>query len=148
MSEGSRHNYIDTRETPKAGHGLLPGFGICEVANAAEDRIHSHVNKHVYICELSQHVLYQYILIVLWYMLIFGIVISILGLIKHIFSQVTSICCLTIEGEDAQRVYPQLSMRERQYLDYIRRRNLPVFGEMLQRLMTAKGMRDRSVSNF
>lgn len=147
LSNEARNDYLEPRENPKAGSALLPGFGICEVANAAKDQIHSHTNKHVYICEVSQHILYQYILIILWYMLVFGIVISILGLIKHIFDQAATTCCLTIEGEDAQRVYPSLAIRERQYMDYIRNKNLPVFGELLQRFMKAKGMRNRSVSD-
>jgi len=60
---------------------LLPPFGYCEVHASAKDIKESYGNKHKFVCELSQNVLYQYALVVLWFALIFGIVISIIGLI-------------------------------------------------------------------
>ena len=80
-------------------------------------------------------------------MLIFGIVISILGLLKHIFDEVSSLFCIGFQGEDVEKVYTRLSSRERQYMDFIRKKNLPAFGELLQHLMQAKDMQ-RSVSLF
>ena len=40
------------------------------------------INKHTVICELSQHVIYQYILILIWWAMIFGICVSVVGFIK------------------------------------------------------------------
>ena len=63
------------------GNLLLPPFGYCEVYQSAKDILVTLANKHKFVCELSQNILYQYVLIVLWFALIFGIVISIIGLV-------------------------------------------------------------------
>lgn len=146
LSPTQRHDYTIEKD-PKAGNELLPGFGLCQVTSSGQDIKNTIINKHVFVCELSQHVLYQYILIILWYMLVCGIAISIFGLIKHIFNQISAVFCVGLQGEDVERVYAHLTTREQQYMDFIRRKNMPVFGEVLHRLMEAKGMKRRSNSD-
>ena len=60
---------------------LLPPFGYCEVHVSAQDNKVSYADRHKFVCELSQNVLYQYTLVVLWFALIVGIVVSCIGII-------------------------------------------------------------------
>jgi len=133
LSNEKMHDYTDPTVN-KPGHQLLPGFGLCQVLTSAKDLKNTVINTHTYICELSQHVLYQYILIVLWYMFIFGIVVSILGLAKHVFSKIFSICNYDGENEEVKRIYSRLTTREKEYLDFVRRKNMPVYGGILRKL--------------
>ena len=127
------HDFTKKQDT-KAGHHLLPGFGLCQVRSEAQDIKNQYTNVHTYICELSQHILYQYVLIILWFLLAIGIVVSIVGLLRHMFKYICLECFPGIEGEDVTRFYSKLSMRERELMDYIRLKNIPVFGELMERL--------------
>ena len=48
---------------------------------SARDIKHTLTNKHKFVCELSQNVLYQYVLIVLWFAVVFGLIASAVGLL-------------------------------------------------------------------
>ena len=134
LTPEQRNDYTIPR-SPKAGHSLLPAFGLCEVVTAGKDIKNLVYNKHKFVCELSQHVLYQYILIILWYMLIFGIIISIVGLLLHLVSEFASAFCVGFQGRNIKTLYDGLTTRERQLLDFARKKNMPVYGELLERLM-------------
>ena len=69
------------------GNQLLPPFGYCEVYELSKDI----EVKHKFICEMSQNILYQYCLIGLWFTLIFGIVVSLLGLSLLIIQYVATL---------------------------------------------------------
>ena len=64
-----------------AGNQLLPPFGYCELYESARDIKQTLANKHKFVCELSQNILYQYALVVLWFAIVFGLIISIVGLV-------------------------------------------------------------------
>lgn len=70
------------RSFPKPGNYLLPSFALCDVYEGAMDVKVTLTNDHTVICELSQHVIYQYILILIWWAMVFGICVSVLGFIK------------------------------------------------------------------
>ena len=140
MPAPDRHDYTVPRDPAKVGHSLLPGFGLCQVSNAGQDLKNIVNNKHTFVCELSQHVLYQYILIILWYVMIAGIIISILGLIYYCFTELSSAFCNGFQGKNITQLYADLTTREKQLLDFVRKKNMPVFGELLDRLMIAKNI--------
>jgi len=140
LTPHQRHDYTIPRDPAKAGHGLLPAFGLCQVSNAGQDLKNIVNNKHTFICELSQHVLYQYILIILWYVMIAGIIISILGLIYYCFAELSTAFCVGFQGKNITQLYSVLTTRERQLLDFVRKKNMPVFGELLDRLMVTKNI--------
>lgn len=133
------HEYTH-RTSPKAGNHLLPGFALCQVRSEAQDIKTSYSNVHTYICELSQHVLYQYMLIVLWFMHVIGIIISVLGLLKHMFKVIWNDCVPSFEGEDITNLYASLSIRERELMDYIRLKSIPIFGELMKRIADMNGL--------
>lgn len=58
---------------------LLPTFGLCQVLEMGKDVKHTLYNKHQFVCEISQNVIYQYVLLVLWFVFAIGEVISTLG---------------------------------------------------------------------
>ncbi|XP_066914751.1 innexin inx3-like [Clytia hemisphaerica] len=145
LTPDQRHDYTVPRN-PKAGHSLLPAFGLCEVVTAANDLKNTIYNKHTFVCELSQHVLYQYILIILWYIIVAGIIISIIGFLMHIFSDFTAAFCIGFQGRDISTLYRALNTRERQLLDFVRKKNMPVFGELLDKLYIAKNIKPDPLS--
>jgi len=133
------HEY--TNQNPvKAGNHLLPGFALCQVRSEAQDIKTQFSNVHTYICELSQHVLYQYMLIILWFMHVIGIIVSVLGLFNHMGKVIWNDCIPSFEGEEIANLYANLSIRERELMDYIRLKNIPMFGEMMKRVGDMNGL--------
>ena len=122
------------RDSPRPGHEVLPPFGYCEIYSSSSDVIKDNVNKHKFVCEMSQNVLTQYALIILWFTLIFGIVISILGLIILLVDHLITLIFMAKHGNMARRIYGRLTMRECEYLEFIRKRDIPFYADVLQRL--------------
>jgi len=133
LEHESMYDYTDQRHN-KAGNTLLPSFALCQVRSEAQDIKTQYSNVHTYICELSQFVLYQYILIALWFMAVIGIGVSVLGLIKHLIKIIWNDCVPILDSPEIANLYAKLSIRERELLDYIKAKNLPIFGELLKRM--------------
>ncbi|XP_057309105.1 innexin inx3-like [Hydractinia symbiolongicarpus] len=81
-------NYMGKRGFPKPGNQFLPPFGLCEVYTSAKHVVETHNNVHVVLCEMSQHILYQYVFMLLWFAMITGIVVSIIGLVNLLINYV------------------------------------------------------------
>jgi len=129
-----QYDYMGLRDFPKPGNLLLPPFGYCEVYESARDVKTTLGNKHKFVCELSQNVLYQYALIVVWFALIFGIVISIIGLILLIVHYAIGIFGIKTRTPGSKKLFKALSFRELEYLEFIRKKNVILYGEVLERL--------------
>lgn len=128
------YDYMGTRDFPKPGHELLPPFGYCELYEASKDIIRSHGNRHKFVCELSQNILYQYCLLVIWFVLIFGIIISCVGFLLLLLDHVITLLCVLRQGTMARKMYNVLTLRECEYLEFIRRRDIPLYAEVVQKL--------------
>jgi len=128
---------LRTRVIPKPGNILLPPMGFCDVHEASRDVRNTHINKHKFICEISPHVLYQYVLIVFWFLLIIGIVISILGLVGHLLAIVANFFNIN-KNDSTGKVYKKITMRERDYLEYIRQKNSKIYVEVLRHLQETR----------
>ena len=74
-----------------SGNELLPPFGYCELTSGARDIKDSFYNYHKLVCEMSQNVLYQYVLAILWFALIAGIIISVIGLLQMILHYIVGV---------------------------------------------------------
>ena len=59
-------DHTNTPLAPKPGDFLLPSVGFCDVVEGYHDNLDVHNNKYKTICEVSPHVLYQYVLLVMW----------------------------------------------------------------------------------
>lgn len=92
LNNNVQYDYLGRRNYPTPGNYLLPAFGYCQVHNSAKDIKQSNVNQHKFVCEISQHVLYQYALLILWVAIICGIVFSVLGLVVMVLHYLYSIC--------------------------------------------------------
>ncbi|XP_066925725.1 innexin inx2-like [Clytia hemisphaerica] len=119
---------------PKPGNVLLPSFGYCEIQEASMDIQHVFFNKNKFICEISPNILYQYVFVVLWFVIVSSIAISIAGLIINLAGHVITMACFLKDGSPAKKVYKKLSLRECEYLTFIRRKNIPLYGEVLGKL--------------
>ena len=116
----------------RPGELLLPSFGLCIIHEGSLDKKYSVVNQHKFICEYSSHVLYNYVLITLWFFIIFGIIISITGLLFYMGNHIFALLCLIKRGEN--NLLNTLTLRETEYLDYIRRKNLALYGVIVKKL--------------
>jgi len=134
-----QYDYMGMRDHPKPGNLLLPPFGYCEVHASAKDIKESYANKHKFVCELSQNVLYQYCLVVLWFALIVGIVVSCIGLIMLIVHYVIGVFGIKAHGPTTRRIFKSLSFRELEYLEFIRKRDISLYGEILDKLREKLG---------
>lgn len=129
-----QHDYMGTRNYPKPGHEVLPPFGYCEVVSSSRDETKSHANNYKFACELSQNILSQYALILLWFVLIGGLIVSILGLVAMLVDHLITFVFMSFHGNMARKIYGRLTMRECEYLEFIRRRNIPFYSEVLQQV--------------
>lgn len=128
------YDYMGIRGFPKPGNHLLPPFAYCEMYESARDVKHTVANKHKFVCELSQNILYQYVLIVLWFCIIFGIAVSAIGLLSMLLNHAIVILGARPQGLASKKLVTVLTFREIEYLEYIRKRDISVYEEVLQQV--------------
>lgn len=125
------YDYMGKRVFAKAGDVVFPTFGLCEVHESAQDIKHVITNKHRFVCEISQHVLYQYVFITIWFAMIASILVSSIGLTIQILSHAKKM--LTTAGR-GRKMGRKLSLRHHEYLDLLERKNMPLYSEVLRKL--------------
>lgn len=130
------HN-LKMRVQPKPGNVLLPPMGFCDIHEATRDVRNTHINTHKFICEISGHILYQYVMLLFWFLLVIGIVLSSFGLLIHLFSYFISVVQLK-KHDDSHHLYKILTLREIDYLDYIRQRSTPLYHGVAKSLKEAR----------
>ena len=134
LNHSSAFNFFEG-DIPKPGNVLLPTFGLCEIQEAAMDVRHISFNKNKFICEISPNILYQYVLIVLWFLMVLSLIISVIGVLLFCFGQVITRACFVRGSDSSSRVEEILTLRECEYLTYIRRKNLLLYGEVVRYLL-------------
>ena len=127
-------NNLKLQNEPKPGYALLPAMGFCEIHEASRDNRNTYVNNHRFICEISPHLLYQYVMLVFWVLLVFGIGISLAGLLITLFGYFINFICFMNKETSIRTSYRIITFREIDYLEYIRRKNLPLYSEVLFKL--------------
>jgi len=127
-------DYMGERSSPKPGHKILPPFGYCELYESARDARVTRVNKHTFLCELTQNILYQYSLVIIWFTLVFGMVVSCVGIIMLFLDHMITLTCVIRRGTVAKKMYKVLTIRECEYLEFIRRRNIPLYADVISKL--------------
>ena len=128
------YDYTQSRHQPKPGEMLLPTFGICNVLELGKDIKHTLFNKHKFVCEISQNVLYHYVLILLWILFVSGVLVSCVGLIMQIADHGFTTACFLTQGDQARKIYKSLMLRECEYLEYIRKKKRTVYGKVIRKL--------------
>ena len=134
LNHSSAFNFFEG-DIPKPGNVLLPTFGLCEIQEAAMDVRHISFNKNKFICEISPNILYQYVLIVLWFLMVLSLIISVIGVLLFCFGQVITRVFFVRSSDSSSRVEEILTLRECEYLTYIRRKNLLLYGEVVRYLL-------------
>lgn len=124
---------LKKRAVPKPGNILLPPVGFCDIHEASRDVRNTHINTHRFICEISPHVLYQYVMLVFWFLLVIGIVISIIGFLQHLLLHLTSFVQMN-RHDSTGKLYRVLTLREIDYLDVLRNKSTPQYGAILKKV--------------
>ena len=130
--------------SPKPGDYLLPSLGFCDVVESYHDNLDVHSNKYKTICEISPHILYQYVLLVMWFVLVAGIIVSMVGFLFELFNLLVMNVKLLIKGErrkntcDYSADCEHLTFRELQYMKYIRKKNDIMYSEICNLLRRDK----------
>ena len=108
-------------------------MGYCDIQEASlESRVTFH-NENRFICEISPHVLYQYVLMVLWFFFIASIVVSILGLCHYIAYHLFHMLPYR-RNASKHRVIQYLTLREIEYLGIIKKKDMVKYGDVLRKL--------------
>ena len=66
------------------GNELFPPFGLCDIYASSSDKKSSFGDEHTVLCEMSQHILFQYTFMVIWFAIVIGIGVSAIGVIMQI----------------------------------------------------------------
>nr|XP_004208200.2 innexin inx3 [Hydra vulgaris] len=126
------------------GNKMLPTFGFCDIHELSLDGHYATENKNKVICEISSNILYQYAMVLLWFVLVFGIFVSTVGLLENIFTHVLTAYWKSKPPCGSNNIYRYLTFRECEYLAYIRNKNFAVFGNVV-RIIAAKNCLLKSV---
>lgn len=128
-----KHTVLKDKYRANAGNILLPSMGYCDVHEASTDIRNTFHNKNRYICEISPHVLYQYVLAVLWFFFVASNLIALIGFFVY---AVTNAYYLwyCIKTSPKQKIYQELTLREIEYLEYIKATDLAQYGDILREL--------------
>ena len=132
--------------SPKPGDYLLPSLGFCDVVESYHDNLDVHSNKYKTICEISPHILYQYVLLVMWFVLVSGIMVSMVGFLYELFNLLVLNVKLLVKGERRKQSACEyvggdcehLTFRELQYMKYIRKKNDIMYSEICNLLRRDK----------
>lgn len=127
-------NSTDYHRHTQPGHELLPPFGYCEMIESAKDIHRSRANHHKFVCEISQNILNQYALILIWFVLILAFVVSVFGLLILLLHHLIALLFIPRRNKMVQKLCTRFSLREYEYLEFLRGRNIFLYGEVLNRL--------------
>ena len=127
-------DYSKYRSTFRAGEILLPSFGLCDIQEQWMDEVSSKANEHKLICEFSAHVLYHYVLILLWFFIVIGIITSSLGFLYHATTYLLILLPFMKKSLKTGSVFKTLTLREQEYLEYVRSQNIALYGLLINKL--------------
>lgn len=122
------YDYTSNSRHRRAGDELLPSFGYCEIIETAEDELTIKNNIYKFQCELSQDVLYQYCLFVVWVTMLLGLALSVIGLLLLLVHYVLS---FVVMKNGKEKVYDSLYFREIEYLEYVRNKSIPLYRKVI-----------------
>ena len=122
-------------------------MGFCEIHESSRDVRQTFTNTNKFVCEISPNILYQYVLIILWFLIVFSIIISSVGLLINLVGHLVTVTCFLRHDNPSREIYQRLTFREVEYLEMIRRHNIPVFGDIVRKLQVSR-VDCRTMSTF
>ena len=87
------------------GNVLLPPMGFCEIHESSKDSKQSVTNSNKFVCEISPNILYQYVLILLWFLIVFSIIVSISGFLVNLIGHIVTVTCFLRHDNPAREIY-------------------------------------------
>ena len=124
---------LKVRVQPKPANVLLPPMGFCDIHEASRDVRSTHVNTHRFICEISPHIMYQYVMLLFWFLLVAGMVVSILGFLQHVAVHLASYMKMNRHDETG-KLYSVLTLREIDYLDILSSKSTKQYDKILEKI--------------
>ena len=109
-------------------------MGFCEIFEAYKESTHQRQNVNKFICEFSTNILNQYVLIVLWFFFVAGIFISAIGFARNISGHFYQMWCIGGLKRPKKSITCFITLREIEYLDFMKKRNMVLYGDVLRKL--------------
>ena len=135
--------HFKTGLSVKPGNLLLPSFGFCEIFEASVSETFKYKNKSKFICEYSLNVMYQYIFVILWFLMLAGIFISACGIVLNIAGHVITVMhFIRRDVGTAKSLLRVVSFRECEYLSIIRRHDNQLYRNVLEKLYKRQTKRE------
>ncbi|XP_066935891.1 innexin inx2-like [Clytia hemisphaerica] len=122
------------RRIEKPGNKLLPSMGMCDVEESATNLGATAHNSHSFVCEMSTHVLYQYVLLVMWFLFVVSISISIIGCLSQVLGYFLHFMFGQFGSTPKKTILRVITLREAEYLKFIKSKNMVMYGEVLRKL--------------
>ena len=66
-------------------HPVFPTVGMCMIYKKKRDLLVSTTNKHMSLCEMSPHRIYEYCMIMVWLVVISNMIVSSIGVLVSVF---------------------------------------------------------------
>ena len=126
-------NQNQVRVTPKPANVLLPPMGFCDIHEASRDVRSTHVNTHRFICEISPHIMYQYVMLLFWFLLVAGMVVSTLGFLQYALVHIASYVQMN-RHDSTGKLYRVLTLREIDYLDILSNKSTKQYDLILEKI--------------
>ncbi|XP_065670465.1 uncharacterized protein LOC124818066 isoform X2 [Hydra vulgaris] len=126
------------------GDVLLPVLALCEIPAASNNNRYQYVNNHKFICEISPNVLYQYVMVVLWFMFILGVLVSCAGFFLNIFEyfyiyfNIFLNRSVFLKNQVDDKFFYNLTLRENEYLKNILNSDKTIYKEVLSFLKQSR----------
>lgn len=126
---------------------LLPSMGFCDVHEASYDIRNTFHNRNRFICEISPHTLYQYVLVMLWFFFVASNLVAMLGLVLYVATNMYYLVWYCGALSSKRKLYHLLTLREIEYLEYIKSHDLSQYGALLRELKNQKLILDPHYSH-
>jgi len=133
LTNEQMYDYTANRDLTKPGEVMLPTFGLCEVREGGLDERHQIANKHTFICEYSPHILYHYVLILVFFLICIGLGISTFGLVQLCVNYYRNVKRISAKIGKSRK----FTLREYEYLEILDRFFPALRQRVLQRLAHA-----------
>lgn len=130
-----------TRGSPKPGNYLLPSMGFCDITEGSKDNRKVTYNDYRILCEISTHIIYQYVLFILWFLFIISMTLSFVGFVYYIWRSVYAALfghmCRSCPRRQPYNY--RLTVREIEYLEFIRVKDLAIYKELMAHFQPGAG---------
>ena len=135
LNNSHAYDHSSVRGYPKPGNFLLPSMGFCDITEGSNDVRKTTYNDYRILCEISTHIIYQYVLFVLWFLFVTSITLSFTGLLHYtwrsIYAALFDQMCKSFSRR--QPYLYRFTVREIEYLEFIRVKHIALYKDIMAR---------------